>query len=81
MGPFIGRQRELKMLEEAYRGRDSAFIPIYGRRRVGKSALLAEFARPMARGGDLPAPQAKASHLQATQRFEVLLPLSQKNPG
>ena len=34
---FLGRTRELKVLQEAWNSKGSAFIPIYGRRRVGKS--------------------------------------------
>ena len=34
---FIGRTKELATLSEAYAAESSAFIPIYGRRRVGKS--------------------------------------------
>ena len=37
---FIGRARELAALEEQYRDPESNFIPIYGRRRVGKSELI-----------------------------------------
>lgn len=37
---FQGRERELELLDDAWRGSQSAFIPIYGRRRVGKSALI-----------------------------------------
>ncbi|MCP4590912.1 MAG: ATP-binding protein, partial [bacterium] len=40
---FIGRQRELELLENAYRAQSSAFIPIYGRRRIGKSELILHF--------------------------------------
>ena len=40
MGRFIGRSRELKLLAGAYRSPRSEFIPIYGRRRVGKSELI-----------------------------------------
>ena len=42
---FIGRKRELRTLENAYRSHDSVFIPIYGRRRVGKSELIKHFIR------------------------------------
>src|SRR5688500_2509344 len=42
---FIGRDRGLAMLEDAWRKRASAFIPIYGRRRVGKSELILQFLR------------------------------------
>lgn len=40
---FIGRQKELSLLENAYTASQSAFIPIYGRRRVGKSELILKF--------------------------------------
>src|SRR5687768_7918702 len=42
---FIGRRRELRLLEEAGASPESAFIPIYGRRRVGKSELILHFLR------------------------------------
>jgi len=43
--PFVGRTAELATLEAAYGGKDSAFIPIYGRRRIGKSELILHFLR------------------------------------
>ncbi len=43
MDPFIGRDRERRALEEAYASGESAFVPIYGRRRVGKSELILRF--------------------------------------
>ena len=43
MTTFIGRARQLRFLDEQYRGRESAFVPVYGRRRVGKSELLKRF--------------------------------------
>jgi AAA+ ATPase superfamily predicted ATPase len=42
---FVGRAAELRLLEEAWRRRESAFIPIYGRRRIGKSELILHFLR------------------------------------
>lgn len=41
---FFGRAAELGTLAEAWRSPKSAFIPIYGRRRTGKSRLIVEFA-------------------------------------
>lgn len=41
--PFIGRRRELEALEKAYEAGSSGLIPIYGRRRVGKSELILRF--------------------------------------
>ena len=40
---FIGRQKELATLERAYAADASGFLPIYGRRRVGKSELILHF--------------------------------------
>ncbi|MDX2053969.1 MAG: ATP-binding protein [Polyangiaceae bacterium] len=41
---FVGRQAELGTLEEQYAAPGSSFVPIYGRRRVGKSELILRFA-------------------------------------
>jgi len=45
MKKFIGRNKELGLLEEAYSSNRSEFIPIYGRRRVGKSELILQFMK------------------------------------
>lgn len=37
---FIGRSRELAALGNAYASNRTEFIPVYGRRRVGKSELI-----------------------------------------
>lgn len=42
---FIGRQDELRVLTEAYERSGSAFVPVYGRRRVGKSELILHFMK------------------------------------
>jgi uncharacterized protein len=42
---FIGRKRELQFLTQALDSKASAFVPIYGRRRVGKSELILELLR------------------------------------
>ncbi|HVE81987.1 MAG TPA: ATP-binding protein [Myxococcales bacterium] len=47
---FIGRGGELAMLEGALASPGSAFIPIYGRRRVGKSELILRFLERGRRG-------------------------------
>lgn len=41
---FIGRERELESLEREYQ-RDSSFVVIYGRCRVGKTTLIKEFIK------------------------------------
>ena len=40
---FIGRERELKSLEQLYASNKFEFVVLYGRRRVGKTALLTQF--------------------------------------
>ena len=41
---FIGRKSELSKLNAEY-NRDSSFVVIYGRRRVGKTTLIKEFLK------------------------------------
>jgi uncharacterized protein len=41
---FIGRNAELALLENEYRAERGSFVPVFGRRRVGKSQLIIEFA-------------------------------------
>lgn len=45
MTDFIGREEELAVLERAFAEPGGAFIPIYGRRRVGKSELILHFMK------------------------------------
>lgn len=42
---FLSRSRELKLLENAWRSPQSGLIPIYGRRRIGKSTMIQHFLR------------------------------------
>lgn len=42
---FINRQRELAFLEQEYQREGSSFVVVYGRRRLGKTALLREFIK------------------------------------
>lgn len=39
---LIGREKEQKVLEEAYLAEESKFVVVYGRRRVGKTYLIRE---------------------------------------
>ena len=41
---FLGRKGELSKLNAEY-SRDSSFVVIYGRRRVGKTTLIKEFLK------------------------------------
>lgn len=42
---FIGRKRELAFLTDAYQSNKAEFLLVSGRRRIGKTALLSEFAQ------------------------------------
>lgn len=42
---FAGRQKELEKLESMYQEDIFQFAVIYGRRRVGKTTLIAEFLK------------------------------------
>ncbi|MEG2186466.1 MAG: ATP-binding protein, partial [Clostridia bacterium] len=42
---FIGRENELRTLNKLYMSDQFEFAVIYGRRRVGKTALIREFSK------------------------------------
>ena len=42
---FIGRETELKFLEERYNSNKSELVVLYGRRRVGKTETLRQFCK------------------------------------
>jgi len=42
---FIDRNSEMNTLENEYKRQEASFVIVYGRRRVGKTALLTEFLR------------------------------------
>ena len=42
---FIGREKEIATLERLYKSDKSEFVVIYGRRRVGKTALINQFLK------------------------------------
>jgi AAA+ ATPase superfamily predicted ATPase len=42
---FIGREKELESLDTFYKKKGPGFVVIKGRRRIGKSRLVMEFAR------------------------------------
>src|SRR5438445_4691550 len=45
MSKFIGRKGDLELLENLIRKKSSSLAVVYGRRRVGKSRLIEEFAK------------------------------------
>ncbi|MBM3435112.1 MAG: ATP-binding protein [Bacteroidetes bacterium] len=42
---FTNRTRELAFLEQEYTADRSSFVVVYGRRRLGKTALIKEFIK------------------------------------
>ena len=40
---FVGRQKELKVLNDRYQSEQFEMVVIYGRRRIGKTALINRF--------------------------------------
>ncbi|MCI0502882.1 MAG: ATP-binding protein, partial [Fusobacteria bacterium] len=42
---FIGRKKELAELESRYMEKTPQLVVVYGKRRLGKTALLKEFAK------------------------------------
>jgi AAA+ ATPase superfamily predicted ATPase len=42
---FIGRERELRVLNDRYESGEFEFVAVYGRRRVGKTTLITEFCK------------------------------------
>ena len=42
---FIGRKHELKQMDDLWASKTAQFLVLYGRRRVGKTALLVEWIR------------------------------------
>ena len=47
MTAFIGRKRELNILRDLLQLRIPSFVVVKGRRRIGKSRLVEEFAKNM----------------------------------
>ena len=39
---LIGRENEIKTLQQAYHSEYSEFVAVYGRRRIGKTFLIRE---------------------------------------
>ena len=47
MSPFIGREPEIARLKGLLNKKSASLIVVRGRRRIGKSRLLAEFGKEM----------------------------------
>lgn len=78
---FINRERELKILEEAYHQERAGFLPVYGRRRVGKTELIKHFIKDKAHFYFLAKKRDAALELDRfrlkfSEEFNVFLPES-----
>lgn len=49
MRKFVGRERDLRELNEVLARQGAQFILVYGRRRVGKTTLLLHWAQQTGR--------------------------------
>lgn len=63
---FVGRQKELAKLERMYAGDRMEMAVVYGRRRVGKTTLIAEFCK------DKPTVFFASLQMSAAQNLEAL---------
>ena len=74
---FYCREKELSKLDRRYNGNDFECIVIYGKRRVGKTALISEFCK------DKPAVFFSALNSSAKENLEMLSRTIYefKNPG
>lgn len=78
---FINRERELKILEDAYRLQRHGFLPVYGRRRVGKTELIKHFIKDkahfyfLAKKRDI-ALELERFRLKFSEEFNVFIPES-----
>lgn len=61
MKQFVNRTAELKTLEKEYAKKEASLVIVYGRRRVGKTTLLSEFAK-----------NKKVLYFLATQEPEII---------
>jgi len=69
---FVGRKNELKLLDEAYHSSKSELVVVYGRRRIGKSSLVKNFAKNKAFFYTFEAIEEETTHGQL-QHFTELL--------
>ncbi len=63
---FIDREKELQALEKRYLSKNSEFVIIYGRRRVGKTELIKRFIK------NKPAIYYMADNRSIIEQLEIL---------
>ena len=79
---FVGRKRKLQMLRELFKKKSASLVVIRGRRRIGKSPLVQEFAQKIPHyvfsgllpTGDISAADQKQEFARQLQR-EMKIPL------
>lgn len=62
---FVGRRRELRLLDDVYRRQGAQFLILYGRRRIGKTRLITQWSR----GVQTPVLYWMASQTSATNQL------------
>lgn len=67
---FLGREKELQSLERMYQRKDFQMAVVYGRRRIGKTALLNEFIKDK---NSLYLPAEEVNDSLNLQKFSKLL--------
>lgn len=71
---FIGRERELSLLQDLLNERVASLVVVKGRRRIGKSRLIEEFAKPYRTINLIGlAPEKKITAKQQRQHFATAL--------
>ena len=76
--PFIGRSHELSLLQEFFDRRLASLIVITGRRRIGKSRLVEEFAQSFPRALNFIALPPTKTTTSADQRAEFARQLAEQ---
>lgn len=77
---FIGRERELATLRRRYASGRFEFVGVYGRRRVGKTALLTEFTQGLRTGWCAAAEDDSAVNLRILSQAAYLLKSPDADP-
>ncbi len=69
---FVGRTEELEQLEDAYQSHKSELVVIYGRRRIGKSALIQKFLESKPHVFSFEALEGERTNLQISHFKRIL---------
>lgn len=69
---FVGRDKELSLLESSYKSKTSELLVIYGRRRIGKSVLVEEFLKEKENAFSFEALESETTDQQIKHFTDVL---------